>query len=221
MFPFLGKDSGTPQCPVQSLCQIGARDEDQAPPLSTLKACSGIGSQPLIKASSMALYQCFKGVSSGSPPICLSELPPVVIYSSFVSGKHGNFCFLCLPPLWTVLADSSVALISNAPHHFLFQQCPQVPGIPTAVNRAGFSQKLISPRLPYHGHQTFSITTVSESIKKVQTTQVPTLSPSDAIVSGNSKLRIWGKEREFLGHPSACARKRGVFWQGTLLPKFI
>ncbi|KAK1331433.1 hypothetical protein QTO34_009388 [Cnephaeus nilssonii] len=37
MLPFLGEDSGSHHCQIQSLCEMGSGNEEQAPPLSTLQ----------------------------------------------------------------------------------------------------------------------------------------------------------------------------------------
>lgn len=47
MLPFLGEDSDSHHCEIQSLCEIGSGNKEQAPPLSTLQVHPGIGSQPL------------------------------------------------------------------------------------------------------------------------------------------------------------------------------
>lgn len=50
----------------------------------------------------------------------------------------------------------------------LFQQCPQVAGTPTAVDRSGFSHNSIAPsRFPYLLGQSLSLVMISAAIKKV------------------------------------------------------
>lgn len=105
--------------------QIGAEDEDQALPLSTLQVWPGVGSQVSISPSPD------KGDFCGIVLMLqgnLFRLHPQFAYQNhllfFIQllcfRKVANFCFLCLPPLWNVLADYWAALIANAVCHFLF-----------------------------------------------------------------------------------------------------
>lgn len=133
--PFLGEDSGSHHCQIQSLCEMGSGNEEQAPPLSTLQVYPGIGSQPLI-----SLFPD-KGIFCGIVPMFQETLlRPTsdlhVLYHPFVSENMLILFALLAATLTCASWFRSTLDLQWSPPLSLFQQCPQVAGILTMLDSA-------------------------------------------------------------------------------------
>lgn len=148
---------------------MGSGDEEQAPPLPALQGYWGIGSQPLAslctdKGNFCGIVPMFQGNLFRLHLRFAYQNYLLVIDNLFVSeNRLISICLACCH-LQSVLIPEHPWL-PMLPPPSLFQQCPQVAGILTAVTSSGFSQKPIFPRLPHHQNQALGIIMVSAAIK--------------------------------------------------------
>lgn len=145
-FPFLGKDAAltTEQSSPSVRWELGMRSKPFHSP-----SCKCVQDLALALISSFPDKDIFCNIVPRRVPslICLSEVPPITHFSSFVWENmpiSASFAWphfkLCSNLNWAVLSVTLPALS-------LFQQRPQVAGTPIAVNRVGFSQNSRAPRL--------------------------------------------------------------------------